>query len=70
LPEFNAGASIPLPLRNGGTLPFFERGAAERADPILQEFEAKLGANGYAGRVVTLDYTTARLAIAPSDRRA
>jgi len=56
LPRFSAAASIPPPVRNGGALPVFERGAAERSDPILQDFEAQLGATWFAGRVWRLDF--------------
>jgi len=46
---------VPL-LRNGDFLPVFERSPAERADPILQDFEAQLGATWFSGRIWRLDF--------------
>jgi hypothetical protein len=62
LPTFAAGASIP-PLSQGGLLPVFVRDAADRADPILQGFDAQLGGNWFAGRVWELNFARGSMAM-------
>lgn len=63
LPAFAPNASIPEPGRNGGTLPVFERSAADRADPILQDFEAQLGATWFAGRIWRMNFKSQSVAM-------
>lgn len=54
LPAFDPARGLPRV--HGGTLPVFERTASDRADPILQGFEAQLGRTWFSGRRWRLDF--------------
>ncbi len=52
-------SSFP-PLSTARDLPVFERGAQERADPILQGFDAQLGRTWFQGRTWQFDWPRGR----------
>jgi hypothetical protein len=55
LPAFAPAHGIP-PLVNAKTLPVFDRSPSDRNDPILQGFDAQLGATWFAGRIWRCDF--------------
>lgn len=70
LPAFRAASSIPAPSRDGGVLTIHVRSADERAEPILQDFEAQLGGSWFADRIWHLDFRKGALALLGSPLRA
>lgn len=62
LPRFERGYDIPELVGTTG-LPIFERSASDRADPILQGFDAQLGRTWFAGRVWRFDFVRGSLTL-------
>ena len=62
LPKFEYAYGIPELVAAAG-LPIFERNASDRADPILQGFDAQLGRTWFAGRVWRFDFVRGSLTL-------
>lgn len=62
LPPFTRGYGIP-PVVGAAGLPIFKRSASDRADPILQGFDAQLGRTWFAGRVWRFDFVRGALTL-------
>lgn len=62
LPLFERGYDIPKLVAAAG-LPIFERSESDRADPILEGFDAQLGRTWFAGRVWRFDFVRGSLTL-------
>jgi hypothetical protein len=56
LPRFDPTHGVPPLVRDGGELPVFDPKDDDATDPILQGFDAQLGASWFADRVWRLDF--------------